>query len=78
MLAGEVLDFMGWVMAVLFALGDEWGYPAAGVCGGVCHPVPDVRWLPSCGSQGLLEGSGSSQAEGLCFRIYSHDACVFF
>lgn len=53
-------------MAVFVAAGDEWGDPAAGVCGGVCHPVPDVRRLPSCGGQGLLEGSGPAEAEGLC------------
>lgn len=44
--------------------GDEWCYPTAGVCGRVCHPVPDVWRLPPCGGQRLLEGRRSSQAEG--------------
>lgn len=44
--------------------GDERRHLTAGVCGGVCRPVPDVWRLSSCGSQGLLESCGSSQTEG--------------
>lgn len=51
--------------------GDEWCYPAAGVRGRVCHPVPDVRRLPSCGSQRLLEGRGASEAEGRSENVLS-------
>lgn len=58
------LEHMVILVAVCGSPGDEWSHPAAGVCGGVCRPVPDVRRLPSCGGQGLLEGRGSSQAEG--------------
>lgn len=62
-------------MAVFVGAGDEWGDTAAGVRGGVCHPVPDVRRLPPCGGQGLLEGGGSSEAEGLCCS--SADLTIF-
>lgn len=44
--------------------GPERSHPAAGVRGGVRHSGSDVRGLPSGGSQGLLERSGASQAEG--------------
>lgn len=44
--------------------GDERCDPAAGLRGGVCDPVPDVRRLPPRGGQRLLEGRGASQAEG--------------
>lgn len=58
--------------------GDEWRHPTTGVCGRVCHPVPDVWRLPPCGGQRLLEGRRSSSSEGRYLWSYTLISTNYF
>lgn len=55
---------LSWILDNGVSAGVERRHLTAGVCGGVCSPIPDVWRLSSRGSQRLLESCGSSQTEG--------------